>query len=1058
MLHATLRRGTLLAVTVLIVMVFGVLAASRVPVQMIPDLEVRTISVQTRWPGATPQDIEQEILVEQEEYLRSIPNLQRMVSTANTGEATIELEFPFGVDIADALLRVSNALSRVPEYPENVDEPRLLTNSFSDNSFLFYLVTTLPGNPQGLDMSVMRDFVDDHVRPRFERIPDVSEAGVRDGAERQVQVLVDPVKLAERRLSLADVRDALRARNRDVSGGDVDSGKRRYLVRTVGRFREVEDLGGTVVAERDGAVVRLADVAEVRAGFSEPRALSFLNGEAGINIGIKRQPGSNVIGIKEAATRVVGETNRDLLAPLGMRIVPISDDVRYVQDSIANVVQNLVLGALLATGVMYLFLRSVPATAVVVLCLPICVVVALIALLLGGRTINVISLAGVAFAIGMTVDNSIVVLESIEQELRRGRERFAASVEGTRRVWPAVLASTLTTVLVFVPVLLLREEAGQLYSDVAIAISGAILASMLVALTVVPAACARWPGAAGLASVAAGGGRWRARADAAIDWLLAGARRRAATIAATVAVTLGAVLWLTPPAEYLPEGEEPKTFVLMLAPPGYNLPEMLAIGREMERGFLPALDDGPGRFDRGETPVPALAYWNMAVTAKQIRVIAEPKDPAQVDALSAVVAARFAEVPGMRSFAARGSIISSNDGGTRSINIDVSGNALPALYQAAGAIAERARQALDGPQVRSDPAALVLGQPLLELRPRWERLAELGIDAATFGYGVAALTDGAFVDEILLDNQKVDVFLYGAPGRAPGVSDIAQLPVYTPGGSVVPVGSVADVVETVDTDTLRRVDGRRTVTVYVVPPRKTPLETGVALVREDVIGALRAEGAIPAGIDIDVSGASDQLEATRAALTGNLVVALVVCYLLLVAIFTHWGYPLLIMITVPTGIAGGLLGLALLNAAGGLLPLVGLRPVAQAFDMITMLGFLILVGTVVNNPILVVDQALRNVRGGAMQPVAAVRDAVRTRLRPILMTTATTLFGLAPLVFLPGAGVELYRGVGVIVLAGLACSTLVTLTFLPALLVTVLEWRAVATGRRAGAPPPAARD
>ncbi len=1041
MLEATLRRGTLLAVTVLIVMVLGIMATSRVPVQMIPDLEVRTVTVQTRWPGATPQDVEQEILIEQEQYLRGIPNLQRMISTANTGEATIELEFPFGVDIADALLRVSNALSRVSSYPENVDEPRLLTNSFSDNSFLFYLVTALPGNPQGVDMTVMRDFVDDHVRPRFERIPNVSEAGVRDGAERQVQVLVDPVRLAERRLTLTDVREALRSRNRDVSGGDVDSGKRRYLVRTVGRYREAADLADTVVAERDGVVVRLDDVADVQAGFSEPRALTFLNGQAGINIGIKRQPGSNVIEIKEAATGVVEEINRDLLSPLGMHIVPITDDVRYVQASIANVIQNLLLGAILATGVMFLFLRSLPATAVLLLGLPICVVVALIALLLAERTINVISLAGVAFAIGMTLDNSIVVLEAIEQEMRRGRDRFRAALDGTRKVWPAVLASTLTTVLVFAPVLLLREEAGQLYSDVAIAISGAILASMLVAITVVPTACVRWSRAANLADVVAATSRYRARLENTLDGLLATPLRRAVTVAVTVAVTLGTALWLTPPAEYLPEGEEPKTFVSMLAPPGYNLPEMLAIGREMEREFLPYLDHDPDRYRRGEAAVPALAYWNMALSAKQIRVIAEPKDPGQIDELSAIIAERFARVPGMRSFAARGSIISSNDGGTRSINIDVSGNALPALYEAAGAIAERARDALDGPQVRSDPSALLLGQPLLELRPRWERLAELGIGAQEFGFGVAALTDGAFVDEILLDNQKVDIFLYSAPTRAPGVADIAHLPLYTPDGGVVPVSAVADIVETVDTDTLRRVNGQRTVTVYVIPPRATPLETGVAVVREKVIDALRAEGAIPAGIGIDVSGASDQLEATRAALTGNLGVALVICYLLLVAIFTHWGYPVLIMIAVPTGIAGGLLGLALLNAVGGLLPIVGLRPVTQAFDMITMLGFLILVGTVVNNPILVVDQALRNLREAGMAPLAAVRDAVRARLRPILMTTTTTAFGLAPLVFLPGAGVELYRGVGVIVLAGLVFSTVVTLTFLPALLVSVLEWR-----------------
>ncbi|MBL8199717.1 MAG: efflux RND transporter permease subunit [Chromatiales bacterium] len=1041
MLEATLRRGTLLAVIVLIVVVLGVLAATRVPVQMIPDLEVRTVTVQTRWPGATPQDIEQEILIEQEEYLRGIPNLQRLVATANTSEASIELEFPFGVDVGDALLRVSNALSQVTGYPENVDEPRLFTNSFSDNSFMFFVVTALPGNPQGLEMSKMRDFVDDVVRPRFERVPNVSEASVRDGAERQVQILVDPARLAERGLTLTAVREAVRGRNRDVSGGDLDSGKRRYLLRTIGRYADLPALDATVIAERNGALVRLEDVATTRLDYSESRSLSFLSGQPGINIGIKRQPGSNVIEIKRAAMLVMDEVNRDLLAPLGMQITLISDDVRYVEASIANVVQNLLIGAVLATLVMYLFLRSLPATLVVVVCVPICIIVALMSLVITGRTINVISLAGIAFAIGMTLDNSIVVLESIERAGRQGLDRMTAALRGVRLVWPAVLASTLTTVLVFAPVLLLREEAGQLYSDVAIAISAAILASMLVAITVVPAACSRWLARGANGSLPTAAGPFRARLDRALESSIATRPRRLGILGGILLGAAATALWLTPPAEYLPEGEEPKIFSLMLAPPGYNLTEMLEVADQVHEQFLPYLGDDPGRFARGETPVPALAYWNMSVAPKQIRVIAETRDPRQIDALGDVVSRRFAAFPGMRSFSSRGSIISSNDGGTRSINIDVSGSDLPALYRTAAAIADRARTELDGPQVRSEPSSLVLGQPLIEVRPRWDRLAELGINAAEFGYGVAALTDGAFVDEFLLANEKLDIYLYSRPESAPGVGGIGQLPLSTPRGAVVPVSAVADLVQTVDTDTLRRVDGRRTVTVYVIPPRQVALESGVALVRERVIGALRAEGQVPPGVTVRLSGASDQLDATRAALAGNLLVALLICYLLLVAIFTHWGVPLLIMVTVPVGIAGGLLGLAALNGVGALLPLAGLPALAQPFDMITMLGFLILVGTVVNNPILVVDQALKNLKDGSVNVLDAVNAAVRTRLRPVMMTTLTTAFGLAPLVFLPGAGTELYRGVGVIVLGGLVCSTLVTLTFLPALLVTVLEWK-----------------
>lgn len=1040
MLESTIQRGTLLTVAVLIVCVLGVLAALQIPVQMIPDLEVRTISVQTRWPGATPQDVENEILIEQEEYLRSIPNLLRMQSKASTGEATVELDFPFGVDVADAMLRVSNALSRVSGYPENVDEPRLSTNSFSDNSFLFFRVEALPGNPQGLDMAKMRDFVDDNVRPRLERVPGVSEAIVRDGAERQVQVLVDPVRLAERGLTLTDLREAIRARNRDVSGGDVDSGKRRYLIRTVGRLENLEDLDRTVVAERNGALVRLEDVATTRHHYSESRSLSFVNGQPGINVGIKRQPGSNVIDIKKAMMPVADEISRDLLEPLGMRIALTSDDVRYIEESLGNVVQNLLLGAILATVVLYLFLRSATATFVGVVCMPLCIIAGLLGLLLTGRTINVISLAGIAFAISMSIDNSIVVLESIELERRRGLDRMAAALHGTRQVWTAVVAATVTTVLVFAPILLLREEAGQLYSDVAITISMAILASMVVALAVVPAACAHWH--QNLSGASSGGIPLRARFDTMLHSMLTTTSQRFTVIAAVVAATLAVAFWLVPAAEYLPEGEEPKIFSLMLAPAGYNLTEMLSIADELHAEFLPYLDDEPKAFARGEAAVPALAYWNMNVQPTQIRVIAEPKDGRQIDELMRVVTERFASWPGMRAFSSRGSIISSNDGGTRSINVDVSGTDLRQIYEAAADVAQRAGQVFDGPQIRSDPSSLVLGQPLIELRPRWDRLAELGITAAEFGFGVAALADGAFVDEFLLDNQKIDIYLYSTAAAMPGVSGIGQLPLYTARGAVVPVSAVADVTDTVDTDTLRRIDGRRTVTVFVIPPRSVALESGVAMVRTQVLDALRTEGRIPAGVSLDVSGASDQLDATRTALSKNLLVAFLICYLLLVAIFTHWGYPLLIMITVPVGIAGGLIGLWLLNVVGAAMPFVGLPPLTQPFDMITMLGFLILVGAVVNNPILIVARTIQNLeRSQAVTAVTAVEEAVRSRLRPVMMTTLTTTFGLAPLVFLPGAGTELYRGVGVIVLAGLLCSSAVTLLFLPALLVTVLEWR-----------------
>ncbi|MCB1676774.1 MAG: efflux RND transporter permease subunit, partial [Halioglobus sp.] len=711
------ERGTLLTVTVLIVCVLGIVAALRIPVQMIPDLDLRVIGVRTTWPGATPQDVEKEILIEQEEYLRNLPNLSRITTTARSGSAEVELEFPFGTDVTQMLIRVNNALSQVPSYPENVDEPRIYANSFSSNFFMFFSAETLPGNPRQLNMDMMLDFIEDNVKPRIAAVPGISEVAVFGGTERQVQVLVDPARLAQRGLTLVDVRDAIRQRNRDRSGGTIESGKRQYLLRTIGRFEDLREINELIVARRGDTVIRLSDVAQVRLHHFEKRGVTTFNGAPNLFVTMRREPGSNVIDIKRRMTVEIAAINREVLQPAGMHLLPISDDVRYVQASVRNVWQNLILGALLATAVMYLFLRSLRATLVGVMGIPICVIVAFLGLLLGGRTINVISLAGIAFAIGMTLDNSIVVLESIELERRRGASRLQAAISGVQQVWPAVFASTMTTILVFVPVAFVAQEAGQLYSDVAIAISAAILASMLVAVTVLPAAAARLdfgsPAAGGGANSPSGRHRARHATLALVQGLLATRTRRAACIGVTALLSALVIWQLTPAAEYLPEGEEPKVFASMNAPPGYNLAAMEKIMDEIKGYFLPHVDTDPALYDRGDSAVPAISYMNLRAGPDQLRVIAEPVRPGDIEPLMDAITAKFREFPGMRAFAARGSIITSNDGGTRSINLDIAGADLATLYDVALAAYRRAGEVFDRPRIQSQPSSLSLAQPMV---------------------------------------------------------------------------------------------------------------------------------------------------------------------------------------------------------------------------------------------------------------------------------------------------------------------------------------------------------
>ncbi|WP_287797665.1 efflux RND transporter permease subunit, partial [Idiomarina sp.] len=263
MIEAVIKHKHVTIVAILILCLLGITAAMRIPVQMIPDLEVRTISVQTQWPGATPQDIEKEILIEQEEFLRTVPNLQRMESSASNGEASIELDFPFGVDVTETLILVNNALSQVPDYPENVDEPRIFSASFSSNAFMYFRVAPIEDNPKNINMIMMRDYIEDNVRPRMSSVAGVSQVNVSGGAQRQVRILMDKDALIQYNVSVADVRTSISGRNRDTSAGELEQGKRRFLLRTVGRFDSLEEIENTIIRRTGDSLVRLKDVADI---------------------------------------------------------------------------------------------------------------------------------------------------------------------------------------------------------------------------------------------------------------------------------------------------------------------------------------------------------------------------------------------------------------------------------------------------------------------------------------------------------------------------------------------------------------------------------------------------------------------------------------------------------------------------------------------------------------------------------------------------------------------------------------------------------------------------
>lgn len=1039
MLAWIIRRGVIISVCIVAVCLLGLVSLFRVPIQMTPNIEQSVVSVRTIWPGANPQDIEAEIVVEQERYLRRLRGLVKMTSESKSGSATIDLEFDLSTSSSEALLRTNNALSQVASYPENVDPPSLVTSSSDQDPFIFYNLIAVEPEKYQPTAANLSHLLDRYVRDRLERIEGVSQVIIFVNVDRQVHINVDPEKLASVGISFSQFRTAVRSRNRDISGGNIESGKRRYQVRTIGRFSSLEDIAGTVIAQRNGDAVLLRDVADVEFSSQTQASRGYINGQPSFPFGIVRTPGSNVIEIYESVSAEIAQINKKILKSRGLEIIQYSNDVRYVKSAIKVVQINLLIGAFLASIVLFLFLKNLRPTFIGAIGLPICALGAILGLAITGRTINVISLAGIAFAIGMTLDNSIVVLENIFRHRKLGKSTFDAALDGVSEVWPAVLASTLTTIAVFTPVILIQGEVGQLYSDIAIAISAAVAMSMLVAITVIPVLSANLLGKTSSVvepsrfgvnlfdSTALG---FKRLVTSLVTWLLVSAKRQIFLVAVVLMGTVGLAMQLSPGAEYLPEGEEKKIFAFMLSPPGYNMEEIDRASQHIEAMLVEQIDADGSDYAQGKTQIPPMSYMLRVANIGSMLSISEPisDDPAHAESLKQVLSKELNAVPGMIGFANRGSLFSGNAGGSRNIELNVFGPDLTSIYAAAMQSFLALKAAFPDAQIRPVPG-LSLAQPSIEIEPNWQRLAENNITATELGALVWAMADGAYLDEYFMGDEKVDIYTYPSGDLVETSGDLESLPIYTSQGGVMSLGALADISSTVTASSIRRVDGRRAITLNLVPSRDIALEDAADKIENEVIPSIQAGDQFDSRVQIQLGGASNKLAAARDALDGNLLLAIALSYLLMVVIFSHWGYPLVILLNIPLGICGGIVGLWFVkNVVGANVNL----------DMLTMLGMIVLIGTVVNNPILLLEQTRKLIAQG--ESVAkAISGSVEIRLRPIMMSMLTTIVGLSPVVFSSGAGTELYRGLGTVVMFGLLFSTVLTLTFMPALLALLFN-------------------
>ena len=1152
LIRLSITRPVGVTVGVLLLVMFGLIGLTAIPVQLTPTVDRPILTVTTTWPGRSPEEIVDEITKEQEERLKSVSNLKTMHSTTQEGSATISLEFYVGADLSRAMQEVDDALRQVPSYPEDVDEPTVeSTDGEASGAIAWIIIDVKPdarANHPDFDIQTLFDALDKEVKPFLERIDGVAEVNVYGGREQEMRVLLNPTALADRSLRAQEVMNVLRAQNSNISAGTIAEGKRDYRVRVIGQYQSAEEIEDTIVAYRDGRPVYLRDVGSCELGYVKRRGFVRSLGTQSIAINAIRQSGANVMDVMDALQERLDEVRTDILPNLAgdvgpdLRMRQVYDETVYIRSSISLVTQNLWVGGLLAALVLLVFLRSIVTTGVIALAIPVSVIGTFLVMLAFGRSLNVVSLAGIAFAVGMVVDNAIVVLENIYRHLQLGLRPMEAALKGAREVWGAVLASTLTTVAVFVPVLTIQEEAGQLFRDIALAVVAAVSLSLLVSVTVIPAACSRWmrnvdetrgtrAGRAarslfGIAPIAA---RFVRTLGDAIEWVITSWRGwtiRPLVIVAMTALSLWGAVKLTPPMDYLPAGNRNLVFGGLLIPPGYSVDQMQSIAERLETQIEPyaaaeiedpasvaALAPIPRRQSSNDTfefkPVPVENFF-IGSFGGGLFIGATSQNPRVVIPVGSLLTNAMGTIPDAYGGARQTAIFGRGLGSGNSINVEISGPRLDDVTAAAGMMFGLAAQKYGYGNVRAAPANYNLKQQEYQIRlTRQGR--ELGLTTDTVGTAIRGLFDGAFVGDYEHNGNAIDLVVLPEGGRLDYKERLAEIPVSTPLGPVVPLDTVVDIRPALAPQEVQRIEELAAVTVSVVPPSGKALEEVMTEVQQQIIEPARAAGMIDRTMRVRLEGTAADLDEVQSSLFGHassdstmagwqrglvwvawgllgggvllgalvlwrtikrkqpslgygvlgsvmlgmvlfglvatigaaphlgmarMVWALVVTYLLMAALFESFTYPFVIMFSVPLAVVGGFMGLAVVHRITLNDPTIA----TQQLDVLTMLGFVILIGVVVNNAILIVHQSLNFLRTEEIrEPHQAIAESVRTRVRPIFMSTMTSVGGMLPLVLFPGAGSEMYRGLGSVVIGGLLVSTVFTLLLVPLVLSLVLD-------------------
>jgi multidrug efflux pump subunit AcrB len=852
--------------------------------------------------------------------------------------------------------------------------------------------------------------VEEVVQTRLEQIPGVAKSEVHGGRDREIRITFDPYKVASLGIQLPVVSE-LSGSGKDVSGGATDVGKREYSIRFSGKY-EADELGGLIIHWRDGYPVYLRDVAKVEKRLVDKSSFVLAQGDLSIAVNAKRETGVNVLQVMEGVKKAVTELGEGPLARAGLTIEQVYDETVYIDQSINMLRNNLGLGIFLAVVILWLFLRKIRATLTVALAIPVCLISSFLLMHLAGRTLNVISMAGLAFAVGMVLDASIVVLENIIRLREKGVAVEKASEEGALQVLGALTASTATTVAIFLPIVFLEGEAGQLFADLALTITAAICLSFIVATTVIPAFAMEYMSNTTFTDKHE---NWWVSGTKFIMKLTGTAKKRYAWILALIIIPLFIAFLLLPQKDYLPEGNRNLVIAFILPPPGANITQV-----EQELGAVVAERLNPHL--NGEKQ-PAVRHYFFVGWGQGVFMGVVAEDPKEADAVLSEVRNIVDGFPDVIAFVNKASLFGGFGEG-RTIDMDIQGSDLAKVMEAATVGFIEVQKAIPGATAQPIPG-LELAQPELRLIPNERRITEAGWNRATMAGITRAVSDGLYVGDYFDGEKTMDIIVRAEPWESP--EELASIPLATPNAGILPLSELVDIVRTSGPEEIRRVNRRRTVTLRVTPPENVSLENAIQILKDDVEGKIR--DALPEDGDVLYTGSADKLQVALQGMQNSFLLAIAILYLLMSALFRSFRDSLLVILALPLATVGGVVALFLINTVPAL---VG-KAVFQPMDLITMIGFIILLGLVVNNAILLVHQARAGEREGLARE-DAVRQAIRQRLRPIIMSTLTSIFGMLPLLLIPGAGTELYRGMAGVIVGGMSVSTVFTLILLPSLL------------------------